>query len=212
MDRPQVLLADNHRLFREALAVLLEPHCEVVGTVADGYELLAAATALKPDVIVLEVALPRLNGLDAGRRLKKLIPQVKLVYLTVSGDPELTDELLEIGAAVMLLNSSPASELLRAVREVSCGNMHMAPLAGSVAVGLGRRVQGQPRRSVGLSPRRRDVLRLLAEGHSMKQVARRLNLSPRTVAYHKYGMMEKLGLRTNAKLIQFAIRRRLVPA
>jgi DNA-binding NarL/FixJ family response regulator len=212
MDRPRVLLADNHRLLREAFAALLEPHCEVMGTVADGYELLAAATALRPDVIVLEVALPRLNGLDAGRRLKKIMPRVKLFYLTASGDPELADELLQIGATGLLLKSSPASELIQAIREVSEGNMHMASPPDSLALGQERQGRGQPRPNVGLSPRRQDVLRLLAEGHSMKQVARRLRLSPRTIAYHKYGMMEKLGLRTSAKLIQYAIRRQLVPA
>jgi DNA-binding NarL/FixJ family response regulator len=211
MNRPRVLLADNHRLLREAFAALLEPHCEVVGTVADGRELLAVAAALNPDVIILEVALPRLNGLDAGRELKRLMPAVKLVYLTASGDPELTAELLQIGAERLLLKSSEASELLRAIREVSAGCVCVTP-ADAASTGPVPYLRVRRRRSGGLSPRRRDVLRLLAEGHSMKQVARKLNLSPRTIAYHKYGMMEELGLRTNAKLIQYAFQRQLVPA
>ena len=212
MDRPRVLLADNHRLLREAFAALLEPHCEVVGTVADGCELLAVAAALDPDVIILEVALPRLNGLDAGRELKKLLPEVKLVYLSVISDPELAAELREIGADALLLKSSAASELLRAIREVSAGCVYVTPLADRGTKGPVSHPQVRQGRSGGLSPRRRDVLRLLAEGHSMKQVARKLNLSPRTIAYHKYGMMEELGLRSNAKLIQYAIQRQLVSA
>src|SRR5262245_35091040 len=175
MDRPRVLLAANHRLLREAFAALLEPHCEVVGTVADGYELLTVAAALSPDVIILEVALPRLNGLDAGRELKNRMPEVKLVYLTASGDPELTAELLQIGADALLFKSSAASELLRAIREVCAGCVYMTPLADPGATSTVTALLVPRRRGGGLSARRRDVLRLLAEGHSMKQVARKLN-------------------------------------
>jgi DNA-binding NarL/FixJ family response regulator len=212
MDRPRVILADNHRIMREALAALLAPHCEVVTTVSDGRELLAAAATLKPDVVILEVALPRLNGLDAGRQLKGLLPEVKLVYLTVSDDPDLALQLLQIGATGLLSKNSTSSELLQAISEVSQGRVYVTPLANVEANGPGQHAPGPGKRSIGLSSRRREVLRLLAEGHSMKQVARKLNLSPRTVAYHKYGMMEDLGLRSNAKLIQYAIQRELVPA
>jgi DNA-binding NarL/FixJ family response regulator len=206
------MLADNCRLLREALTALLEPHCEVVGTVSDGRELLAAAAELKPDVIILEVALPRLNGIEAGRQLKRLLPPVKLVYLTARGGPDLAAELLQIGAAEMLLKNSAGSDLLRAIHDASQGRAYVTPLAKVRAAGSGRHVLEPQKKSNGLTTRRRDVLRLLAEGHSMKQVARKLNLSPRTIAYHKYGMMEELGLRSNAKLIQYAIRRELVPA
>jgi DNA-binding NarL/FixJ family response regulator len=175
--------------------------------VSDGRELLADAAALKPDVVVLEIDLPRLNGLDAGRQLRALLPHVKLVYLTVNGDPDLAAELLQMGAAGLLFKSSAASELLQAIREVSQGRVYVTPLAN-----LGAARSAPRKTSIGLSTRRREVLRLLAAGHSKKQVARKLNLSPRTVAYHKYGMMEELGLRTNAKLIQYAIQRQLVPA
>lgn len=212
MYRPRVMLADNQRLLREALAALLEPHCEVVGTASDGCELLAAAAELKPDVIVLELVLPRPNGLEAGRRLKGLLPQVKLLYLTKSGDPDLTTELLQIGAAGLLFKSSAGAELVRAIRDVFVGRVYVTPMANIAAARYGQHAQGPRKRIPGLNTRRREVLRLLAEGHSMKQVARKLNLSPRTIAYHKYGMMEDLGLRSNAKLIQFAIQRELVPA
>jgi DNA-binding NarL/FixJ family response regulator len=212
MDRPRVLLAVNHRLLREALAALLWPHCEVVGSVADGDELLTAAAPLKPDVIILEVALPPLGGLDAGRQLKRLLPQVKLIYLVDNDDPQGTAELRQIRDAKLLLKDSSVSELLQAIRGVASGRQHPTPRANPAAGGPGPHAQWPQASNGGLSPRRRDVLRLLAEGHSMKQVARRLNLSPRTVAYHKYGMMEDLGLRTNAKLIQYAIQRQLVSA
>src|SRR3954454_887776 len=125
MDRPRVLLADNHRLLREALAALLEPHCEVVGTVADGRELVAAAARLKPDVVVLEIALPRLNGLDDGRQLIGLLPRGELVSLTVSGNPDLATEVLQVGAAGLLFKSSASSELLQAIREVSQGRLYV---------------------------------------------------------------------------------------
>jgi DNA-binding NarL/FixJ family response regulator len=212
MNRPRVMLADNCRLLREALIALLEPHCEVVGTVCDGRELMAAAAEVKPDVVILEVALPRLNGIEAGRQLKNLLPHVKLVYLTASGGPDLAEELFQIGAAGLLLKNSAGSELLRAISDASQGRAYVTPLANVKAAGPLRHVPEPQRKSDGLSTRRREVLRLLAEGHSMKQVARKLNLSPRTIAYHKYGMMEELGLRSSAKLIQYAIRRELVPA
>jgi DNA-binding NarL/FixJ family response regulator len=212
MDRPRVMLADNQRILREALAALLESHCQIVGTVSDGHELVAAAARLKPDIVVLEIALPRLNGVDAGRQLKGLLPRVKLVYLTVNDDPDVASELLQIGASGLLFKSSAGAELLQAIREVSQGRVYVTPLANGEAAGPRLHAPAPATRGTGLSTRRREVLRLLAEGHSMKQVARRLNLSPRTVAYHKYGMMEELGLRSNAKLIQYAIRRELVPA
>ena len=121
MNRPRVILADDHRLLREAFAALLEPWCEVVGTVSDGSELLASAAALKPDVVVLEISLPRLNGLDAGRRLKLLMPQVKLIYLTAIEDPETVTEAFRAGASGFLLKNSAGSELLQAIREVTAG-------------------------------------------------------------------------------------------
>jgi DNA-binding NarL/FixJ family response regulator len=206
------MLAHDHRLLREAFTALLEPHCEVVGTVSDGRELLAVAAALKPDIIVLETAMSRLSGLDAGRQLKVAMPQVKLIFLTASEDPDLAAEAFRAGASGFLLKNSAGSELLQAIREAIRGRTYVTPLANQGAVGSVPRAPDLWKRNPGLSPRRREVLRLLAEGHSMKQVARILKVTPRTVAFHKYGMMEELGLRTSAKLIQYAFRRQLVPA
>jgi DNA-binding NarL/FixJ family response regulator len=202
-----VLLADDHRLLREAFAALLQFECDVVGTAADGRELLASAPVLKPDVIVLDVALPLLNGLDAARELRTLMPSVKLIFLTVSEDPDLPGEAFRAGASGYLLKNSSAAELFRAIREVFEGRIYVTPLAPRCSAS-GSAV---PRKDAdGLSPRRREVLRLLAEGRSMKEVARILKITPRTVAFHKYGMMEELGIRTNAELIQYAIKQRVV--
>src|SRR5262249_49463702 len=165
MDRPRVMLADSHRLLREAFTALLEPHCEVVRTVSDGRELLAAAAALNPDVIILEVALPRLNGLDAGRQLKGFMPRVKLIFLTASEDPRLAAGAFRAGASGFLLKNSAGSELLQAIREATRGREYVTPLANRGAVGSEPPAPGVRKGNRGLNPRRREVLQLLAEGH-----------------------------------------------
>src|SRR3954471_20591064 len=129
MKRPRVLLADDHRLLREAFARLLEPSCEVVGAVADGRALLEAAPKGRPDVVVLDVAMPLLNGLDAARQLKRDMPQVKVIFLTVNEDPDLAAEAFRAGASGFLLKSSAATELFQAIREVSQGGSYVTPLA-----------------------------------------------------------------------------------
>jgi DNA-binding NarL/FixJ family response regulator len=203
------MLADNHRLVREAFAALLEPYCDIVGSASDGRELLTTASALKPDVIVLEVALPGLNGLDAGSQLKRVMPQVRLVFLTASDDPDLASEAFRAGASGFLLKNSAGSELLLAVREVLRGRVYVTPLSKHCGIAC---APDSRKSNPELSPRQREVLCLLADGQSMKQVARALKVTPRTVAFHKYGMMEQLGVRTSANLIRYAIRRQLVPA
>jgi DNA-binding NarL/FixJ family response regulator len=203
------MLADNHRLVREAFAALLEPYCDIVGSVSDGRELLATASTLNPDVIVLEVALPGLNGLDACSQLKRVMPQVRLVFLTASDDPDLASEAFRAGASGYLLKNSAGSELLLAVREVIRGREYVTPMVKHRAIDCAR---DSRKSNPELSPRQREVLCLLADGQSMKQVARALKVTPRTVAFHKYGMMEQLGVRTSANLIRYAIRRQLVPA
>jgi DNA-binding NarL/FixJ family response regulator len=210
MRRPRVLLAEDYRLLREAFAQLLERTCEVVGTVADGRALLDAAAELRPDIVVLDIAMPLLNGLDAARQLRQAMPDVKVIFLTVSEDAELAAEALRQGASGFLLKNSAASELLRAVREASRGRTYVTPLVTRRGVGAFLR-QREPARKAGeLSLRRREVLQLLAEGHSMKQVAQLLKIKVRTVAFHKYGMMRELGIRTNAELVQFAVRQHVV--
>jgi DNA-binding NarL/FixJ family response regulator len=210
MNHPRVLLADDHRLLREAFTRLLEPVCEVVGAVADGRDLLAAAPKLRPDIIVLDIAMPRLNGLDAARRLRGAMPGVKVIFLTVSEDLDVAAEALQAGASGYLLKNSAASELIDAIQQVFQGRSYVTPLLKRRLV-ENSRPQHEPHKKPGdLSPRQREVLQLLAEGHSMKHAGRILKIAPRTVAFHKYAIMKELGIKTNAELVQFAIKRHVV--
>jgi DNA-binding NarL/FixJ family response regulator len=210
MKRPRVLLADDHRLLREAFARLLEPACEVVGAVADGRALLAAAPELSPDVVVLDVAMPLLNGLDAARQLKRGMPEVKVIFLTVNEDPDLAAEAFRAGASAYLLKNSAATELFQAIQEVLQGGVYVTPVATRGLVETVIRPHEAAAKANELTQRQREVLRLLAEGRTMKEVARILAITPRTVAFHKYGMMEQLGIKSSAELIQFAVKHRLV--
>ena len=209
MKRPRVLLADDHRLLREAFTQLLAADCDVVGAVADGHALLAAAAELRPDVVVLDVAMPLLNGLDAARRLKQDLPEIKLIFLTMSEDADVAAEALRIGASGYLLKNSAASELRRAIRDVFRGRSYVTPLADPAPVDA-HAPAPTPHADGELSARRREVLRLLVEGFSMKQIARALKITPRTVAFHKYSMMEELGIKSSAELVQFAMRRGVI--
>ncbi len=200
--RPRVLLADDHTLLLGAFRKLLEPECEVVGAVENGRALLDSARELRPDVVVVDISMPLLNGLDAGRQLKQLLPGARLIFLTMNEDPDLVAEALRIGASGYLLKNSAASELVLAIREAMDGKTYVTPRAAE-------RV-GHARLGDGLTPRQREVLQLLAEGHSMKEVAGILNVTPRTVAFHKYRLMEELGLKTNADLVQYAVRHKIV--
>jgi DNA-binding NarL/FixJ family response regulator len=210
MNRPRVLLADDHRLLREAFAQLLEPGCEVVGSVADGRALLAAAAELRPDIVVLDIAMPLLNGLDAGRQLRRSMPEVKLIFLTVSEDPDVAAEAFQAGASGYLLKNSAASELLQAIQEVAQGRSYVTPLATRGLVANFLHPAQPARKTAELSPRQREVLQLLAEGHTMKEIARILKITPRTVAFHKYSIMEALGAKSSAQLVQLAIKQHVV--
>ena len=177
--RPRVLLADDHRLLVEAFTKLLEPVCEVVGTAGDGRALLSIARELQPDVIVLDIAMPLLNGLDAGRQLKQLMPNVKLIFLTMNEDPDLAAEAFRIGASGYLLKNSAGSELSQAIQMALQGKAYVTPLAtlGMVESFI---QDSYPRRTSGrLTPRQREVLQLLAEGHSMKEVGEYLECHAR---------------------------------
>jgi DNA-binding NarL/FixJ family response regulator len=210
MNRPRVLLADDHRLLREAFSRLLEPACEVVGAVADGRELLAAAPTLRPDIIVLDIAMPRLNGLDAAHQLKRAMPGVKVIFLTVSEDLDVAAEAFQAGASGYLLKNSAASELINAIQQVFQGRRYVTPLLRRRLVENRRPQQGPHKKPGDLSPRQREVLQLLAEGCTMKRAACILKIAPRTVAFHKYAIKKELGIKTNAELVQFAIKRHVV--
>jgi DNA-binding NarL/FixJ family response regulator len=209
MAGPRVLLADDHNLLLGAFEKLLAPECEIVGTATDGRALVIEAQRLKPDVVVLDIAMPLLNGLDAGRQIKQLRKSTKLVYVTMNEDSDLAAEAFRAGASAYLLKRSAASELLLAIREVMMGRSYVTPLVTEGLVGSFMDAANR-KPSHDLTPRQREVLQLLAEGHSMKQVAALLNVTPRTVAFHKYRMMEQLNIRSNAELIQFAVTHHLV--
>lgn len=206
MTRPRILLADDHVLLLEAFRALLEPEFEVVGTVTDGRALLAEFSRLNPDVVLIDISMPLLNGLDAGRQLKMQQRSVKLIYLTMNPDPDLAGEALRLGASGYVLKSSAASELTQAIREALLGRSYITPLIAGDVVGSLIERRGGPE----LTVRQREVLQLLAEGRSMKEVGNILNVAPRTVAFHKYRMMEQLKLKTSAELVQFAVRQGVV--
>ena len=210
MSAPRVLLADDHTLLAGAVAKLLGDECDIVGQVSDGRALLTAADSLKPDVIVLDISMPLLNGLEAGRQIKQRLPLTRLVFVTMNEDPDLAVEAFRAGAAAYLLKRSAATELTTAVREVMLGRTYITPLVATGLVGSLLNPSQHGVSSGVLTSRQREVLQLLAEGHSMKQVAQQLNLTPRTVAFHKYRMMEQLGLKSTAELIQYAVKHQLV--
>jgi len=210
MKLPRILLADDHTMLLEAFRRLLEGKCEVVGAVSDGRALLREAPVLKPDVLVVDIGMPLLNGLEAGRQLKKMLPSVKLIFLTMNEDSDLAAEAMRSGASAYLLKSSAASELFRAIQDVLKGKTYVTPkIARGMQQAFIRYPRGR-RHQKSLTARQREVIQLLAEGKSMKEAADFLNVTPRTVAFHKYRIMEELGLKTSADLVQFAIRNRIV--
>jgi DNA-binding NarL/FixJ family response regulator len=212
MKRPRVILADDHTLMLDALKTLLEPEFEVVGTFADGRDLVDGAAELSPNVIVLDVGMPIMNGLIAGQKLKQAMPLVKLVYLTMNHDPDIAGEAFRLGASGYLLKQSAGAELLRAIREVVRGGFYVTPLMTKGMVGSFVQNFKQRKSNSSLTLRQKEVLQLLAEGRSMKEVAFVLNVSPRTVAFHKYTMMEHLHIKSSAELIEYAMRSSLLPA
>ena len=210
MKRPRVVLADDHPLMMDALKNLLEPDFEVVGTFTDGHALVEGAPKLNPNAIVLDIGMPTMNGLSAGERLKKLLPSVKLVYLTQNVDQDMAREAFQLGASAYVIKSSAASDIVRALQEALRGGSYVTPVLTKGMVGSFIKNFKQEKRTNRLTLRQKEVLQLLAEGHSMKGVAFVLNVSPRTVAYHKYTMMEHLSIRSSAELIEYAVKRSLV--
>ncbi len=210
MKRPRVLLADDHQMLLDALKELLEPKYEVVSLVSDGRALLKMAEKLRPDIIVLDIAMPQLNGLDAGRQLKQSMPSVKLIFMTMNEDPYLVGEAFRAGASAFLLKQAAGLELDEAITEVLKGGSYVTP---SATKGLSNISLREPKnREFAPEPtaRQREVIQLLAEGRTMKEIARLLYITPRTVAAHKYAVMELLQLKTSAEVVQYAIKHRII--
>jgi DNA-binding NarL/FixJ family response regulator len=206
-----VLLADDHLMVAEALKSLLSSEFELVGVVEDGTALVEAATRLRPDVIVADVTMPRLNGIGALVRLRQLGNQVPVVFLTMHKDVSFARRALEAGASGFVLKHSASAELLLAIRAALEGKTYLTPqLAGEVLEAMHEGPQGTEDPVAALTPRQVEVLQLLAEGRSAKEIAASLGISARTVEFHKYQMMKTLGLPTNAELIHFAIKNGLV--
>ena len=212
MKRPRIVLADDHKMVLDALKAVIEPEFEVVGTFGDGLALVEGAPSLNPSVIVLDIQMPTMNGLNAGRRVKQLMPTVRLIYLTMNQDPDMAAEAFRLGASAYLLKNSAATELVQALRQVDRGGSYITPLLTKDMVGSfvqNFKLRKSPSQ---LTLRQREVLQLLAEGRSMKEAAFILHVSPRTVAFHKYTMMEHLNIRSSAQLIEYAMKTSLVPA
>ena len=213
MIRPRVLLADDHQLLAEGLKSLLAAEFEVCGFVADGMALVDAAKTLRPDVIVADISMPRLNGLDAVALLKSTNPRVKIVFLTMHQEVAYARRALDAGASGFVLKHSAAAELITAIRAALAGKTYLTPaIAGEVLEEIRRDPLARKDPVASLTVRQREVLQLFAEGSSAKEIAGILSISTRTVEFHKYQMMETLGLRNSNDLTHFAIKHGVVAA
>jgi len=209
--RPRILVCDDHLLVAEALKSLLTPEFDLVGVVEDGRALIEAAGRLRPDVIVADITMPRLNGIDALVQLRQGGDHTPVVFLTMHPDVTFARRALEAGASGFVLKHSAPVELVAAIHAALEGRTYLTPrIAGEVLDSLKQEPGTAADPVVLLTPRQREILQLVAEGRSAKEIASTLSISARTVEFHKYQMMEKLGLRTNAELIHFAIKHGLV--
>ena len=210
MKKARIFLTDDHTMLVDAFRRLLEQEFEIVGTASDGLELLESAPNLRPDLVIVDLGLPLLNGMDAGRELKKLLPQTRILVVTVNEDPAVADEALREWASGYLLKKCTGSELVHAVRELLMGRSYVTTMVSRRST-EGLMSQPGAHHQKSLTPRQRQVLQLLAEGRTMKEAAYLLNLTERTVAFHKYRIMEGLGIHSNSDLVRLAIREHLVP-
>ncbi len=211
MGRIRVLVADDQPIVLEGLHSLLEPEFEIVGEARDGQALLAAAGRTKPDIIVTDIAMPVLNGIEAARRIKKTDPNVKIVFLTMHADMVYATEALKSGGSAFVLKSSGGDELLTAIREVLNGRKFVTPsIAARVLQALASRGSKRKKGLECLTKRQREVLRMTAEGKTLNQVAETLHISSSTAKSHKHRLMEELQVRTTAELTRYAIEHELV--
>jgi len=211
MKKTRVLLADDHKIVLEGLRGILEPEFEIVGAVEDGRSLVAEAKRLCPEVVVADISMPGLNGMDAARQIRKNDERVKIVFLTMHSDVTYAAGAFDAGASGFVLKHSASQELITAIREATQGRTYVTPMVAGDLIGSyqkGSLRQGEV--NVALSPRQREVLQLLAEGKSTKEAAAVLNISPRTAEFHKYRIMEQLNIKTSAELIQYALKHGIV--
>jgi DNA-binding NarL/FixJ family response regulator len=212
-NRCRILIADDHNLVAELCGRLLETEFEVLEVVSDGRAMVRAAVELKPDVIILDIAMPVLNGLDAGRQVKKMLPAVKLIYLTMNSDADVAAEAFTRGASGYLLKTCAAAEIVLAVHQVLRGKTYLSKALSRDTINS---IRWERKELVSederLTDRQREVLQLLAEGKQMKEISGILRMTTRTVAYHKYRIMDVLGTRNNADLVKYAVRNNMIAA
>jgi DNA-binding NarL/FixJ family response regulator len=206
--RPQVLIADDHVIFADALRLLLEKCYRVVGTVTDGRALVTEAVSLKPDVIVVDIGMPLLNGLDAAERVRQELPKVKLVFLTMQDNPNLAAAALELGSAAFVLKQSAGSELLQAIEQVLRDKCYVTPKLRPENWVVQKTRAHQYFKH--LTPRQRDIVQMCAEGRPIKEIAGHLNLSEKTIEFHKHHIMETFNLKSNADLVLLALKEGLI--
>jgi DNA-binding NarL/FixJ family response regulator len=206
--RPRCLIADDHVIFSDALRVYLGTALEIVGVVSDGRALIDEAIRLKPEIVIVDVGMPLLNGLDAARRIKELAPKVKLIFLTMRDDPNLAAAALELGPIAFVLKHAAGSELLQAIDQVLRGQSYITPKLRAddwvEAKARARQFSNE------MTPRQKDVVQLVAEGRTMKEIAGLLQLSQKTVEFHKHHIMVSFNFKSNADLVQFALHRGLI--
>jgi len=214
MTKPKVLLADDHPLIREGMHSILEPDYEIVGEAKDGRELVRAALELRPDVIVTDIAMPNLNGLEAIRQLQKENLSAKIIFLTMHASVDFAVQAFRLGASGYLMKVDASEELARAFKEALAGRLYITPsIAKDVMMVLmeGSKAPSEDEEPwTTLTSREREVLQLVAEGRKMAEIGEILHISPRTVERHKYNLMDKLKLRTTAELTQYAIQRGVI--
>lgn len=212
MNRPRVLIADDHTLVADLCKRLLETEFEVVGIVNNGRALVRAVPELKPDIILVDIAMPILNGLDASARAREIAPCLKVIFLTMNPDPKLAAEAIRRGANGYLLKTCASSEMITAVREVLRGNRYISRNLRKDDIYYLCWSDKSSQDDAQLTDRQREVLQLLAEGKVMKEIADILNMTTRTVAFHKYRIMDTIGAKCNAELVRYAVRNHMIPA
>ena len=210
--RVRLLLADDHSLVASGLRSMLESKFDVVGMADNGRALVQAAEQLRPDVILLDISMPELNGIEAARRLRKLVPNAKLIFVTMHTDATFVTEAMRAGGSGYVAKQSAPAELVTAVEEVLRGHTYLTPLVTKDFIGHALTTRSPAAPMGGLTPRQREVLQLVAEGRCAKEIAERLGVSPKTVEFHKSNIVRALGLRTTADLVRYAIRHGLVSA
>jgi DNA-binding NarL/FixJ family response regulator len=211
LTRTRVLLADDHKMVLEGLRSLLEPEFEIVGTAEDGRTLLRLVEKLQPDVTVVDISMPLLNGIEAARQIKEINPNIHIVFLTMHPDVNYAARAFAVGASGYVLKHSAPSELVLAIQAAMKGQIYITPAIAGELMQSYKEGSHPPKESrIKLTRRQREVLQLLAEGHSAKEAADILCISPRTVEYHKYKMMEELNIKTSSELVGYAIKHGIV--